>query len=74
MFCKRLNQTRKERGFTAQQMADALGTGIRNYRKYESGDAKPTIDGLVLIADLLGVSTDYLLCRDTFIEKNKAGR
>lgn len=73
MFCKRLNQTRKEKGFTAQQMADALGTGIRNYRKYESGDAKPTIDGLVLIADILGVSTDYLLCRDAFIEKNKGG-
>lgn len=72
MFGERLNQTRKEKGFTAQQMADALGTGIRNYRKYESGDAKPTIEGLVLIADILNVSTDYLLCRDTFI-KNKGG-
>lgn len=64
MFSERLNQTRKERGLTAQQMADKLNTGIRNYRKYESGDAKPTLDGLVLIADILDVSTDYLLCRD----------
>ncbi len=70
MFCERLNQTRKERGFTAQQMADQLGTGLRNYRKYESGDAKPTLDGLVQIADILDVSTDYLLCRDDFIAKS----
>ena len=70
MFSDRLNQTRKERGFTAQQMADALLTGLRNYRKYESGDAKPTLDGLVAIADLLNVSTDYLLCRDEFLAKH----
>ena len=70
MFSDRLNKTRKERGFTAQQMADLLHTGIRNYRKYESGDAKPTLDGLVIIADILDVSTDYLLCRDDFIARH----
>lgn len=69
MFSERLNKTRKTCGFTAQQMADALHTGIRNYRKYESGDAKPTLDGLVQIADILDVSTDYLLCRDEFLSK-----
>ncbi len=65
MFSERLKQARKARGLTAQQMADALGTGLRNYRKYESGDARPTLDGLVIIADMLEVSTDYLLSRDT---------
>lgn len=70
MFSQRLNHLRKERGITAQQMADALHTGIRNYRKYESGDAKPTLDGLVQIADILDVSTDYLLCRDDFLAKH----
>ena len=70
MFSKRLNQTRKERGLTAQKMADLLQTGIRNYRKYESGDAKPTLDGLIQIADILDVSTDYLLCRDEFLAKH----
>ena len=69
MFSERLNATRKLRGFSAQAMADLLHTGLRNYRKYESGDAKPTLDGLVLIADILDVSTDYLLCRDEFLSK-----
>lgn len=70
MFSERLNRTRKKKGLTAQYMADALHTGIRNYRKYESGDAKPTLDGLVQIADILDVSTDYLLCRDEFLAKS----
>ena len=70
MFAERLNRTRKEKHITAQQMADILQTGIRNYRKYESGDAKPTLEGLVLIADALDVSTDYLLCRDEFLAKH----
>ena len=67
MFADRLNQVRKKQGITAQKMADMLQTGLRNYRKYESGDAKPTIDGLIQIADILDVSTDYLLCRDDFL-------
>ena len=74
MFAERLNQTRKERGITAQKMADMLHTGIRNYRKYESGDAKPTLDGLIQIADMLDVSTDYLLCRDEFLSKHADSR
>ena len=71
MLKKRLQRTRKERGFTAQNMADYLNTGLRNYQKYESGHANPTLKNLVKIADLLDVSTDYLLCRDEFIEKHK---
>ena len=70
MLGERLNKTRKERGITAQQMAAALQTGLRNYRKYESGHANPTLEGLVLIADILNVSTDYLLCRDEFLAKS----
>ena len=70
MLGERLNKTRKEKGSAAQQMADALQTGLRNYRKYESGHANPTLEGLVLIADILNVSTDYLLCRDEFLAKS----
>ncbi len=70
MFSDRLNAVRKDRGYTAQQMADILHTGIRNYRKYESGDAKPTLEALVTIADTLDVSTDFLLCRDEFLARH----
>nr|DAW70641.1 MAG TPA: helix-turn-helix domain protein [Caudoviricetes sp.] len=63
MFSKRLNETRKAHGFTAQQMADYLCINIRAYRKYESADTMPNLISLVKIADKLNVSTDYLLCR-----------
>lgn len=71
MFGERLNYTRKQKGYSAQRMADALHIGLRNYRKYESGDVKPTLEGLVAIADFLDVSTDYLLGRDAFLSKQE---
>lgn len=70
MFGQRLNQIRHERRITAQQMADYLRMTIRSYRNYESGHRQPSLAILVMIADILDVSTDYLLGRDAFIEKN----
>ncbi|MDE6838489.1 MAG: helix-turn-helix domain-containing protein [Acutalibacter sp.] len=70
MFSKRLNETRKKRGITAQQMADYLRIGLRSYRNYESGDREPSLEVLIQIADKLEVSTDYLLCRVEFPVKN----
>lgn len=70
MFHSRLNETRKSKGITAQQMADSLCINIRSYRAYESADRSPNIEVLVKIADILDVSTDYLLCRDEFLSKH----
>lgn len=67
MFHDRLNKIRKRKGFTAQQMADRLCINIRSYRAYESASRSPNIETLVKIADILDVSTDYLLCRDNFL-------
>ena len=58
MFKDRLRATRISRKYTAQQMADHLDTGLRNYQKYE---------GLVSLADLLNVPTDFLLERDEYL-------
>ena len=73
MFGKRLNETRKSRGFTAQQMADTLSIGLRTYRNYESENSYPDFEKLILIADKLDVSTDYLLCRDEFLARHAGG-
>lgn len=70
MFGQRLNATRKSKGFTAKAMADELQIALRSYRMYESGDRYPSLDMLVSIADILEVSTDYLLCRDEFIRSH----
>ena len=70
MFSVRLNEMRKNKGFTALFMANSLGMHIRAYRKYESAHSSPPIETLVKIADILDVSTDYLLCRDAFVERH----
>lgn len=70
MFATRLNSIRKHRGFTAQSMADQLGMALRSYQFYEGGKRSPSLDTLVKIADILDVSTDYLLCRDEFLKSH----
>ena len=68
MFKDRLRATRIYRGFTAQALADQLQMGLRNYQKYESGDARPTFEGLIALADFLSVPTDFLLGRDDYLK------
>lgn len=70
MFNTRLNQIRKSKGVTAQQMADLLYINIRSYRAYESANRMPNLEMLVRIADILDVSTDYLLGRDSFLHSH----
>ena len=70
MFGQRLNETRKLKGLTAQQMADYLSVGLRTYRNYESEGSYPDFEKLVRIADKLDVSTDYLLGRDNFLARH----
>lgn len=67
MFHTRLNFIRKKRGLTAQQMADSLCISLRSYRMYEAASRTPNLEMLCKIADILDVSTDYLLCRDDFL-------
>ncbi len=71
MFSKRLNELRKAKGISAKYMAETLGIELRSYRNYESGDREPSLRTVVKLADILDVSTDYLLCRDEFIARQQ---
>lgn len=68
MFNKRLREMRMKRGFTQQNMADALDIALRSYQCYETGTRKPSFDLLIQIAETLNVSIDYLLCRDDYLK------
>ncbi len=70
MFNKRLREMRMKRGFTQQFLADALGIALRSYQCYETGTRTPCYELLVLIADTLDVSLDYLLGRDEFMNSH----
>jgi len=68
MLNDRIRSMRIHHGFTQQNMADVLFITLRQYQNYEGGQAKPTLEGLVDIADALNVPTDYLLGRDKYLE------
>lgn len=58
---ERLISLRKEQGTTQLQMAETIGIHVNSLKKYESGQAQPSLDVLKKIALSLHVSTDSLL-------------
>ncbi len=58
---ERLIDLRKDQGLTQQQMADTIGIHVNSLKKYETGQAQPSLDILKKIALALHVSTDFLL-------------
>ena len=63
IFAERLKSLRKEKRFTSKEVAEYLGIGQRAYLYYESAVHYPDVPGLMKLADLFEVSTDYLLGR-----------
>ena len=49
-------------GLTAADVADRMGFSSRNaVYKWLKGEALPTLDNMVILADMLGVSVDDIL-------------
>ena len=67
IFNKRLRLARIKKKLTQQKMADQLEISLNAYQKYEQAERAPSLETLVKIADILEVSTDYLLGRDDFL-------
>lgn len=67
MFKDRLRSARIFRGFTLQGLADALNITLITIQKYEAGVREPNLQTLRQLADVLNVSTDFLLGRDDYL-------
>ena len=61
---KRMKQCRKEMGYTQGQVAIYCDITEKAYQNYELMTREPKLDILVRIADLYGVSLDYLVGRN----------
>ena len=59
-----LKQLRIQSGFTQKQMAELLNITTNGYQHYELGTRQPPVDMLCKLADIFGVSVDYLLGRE----------
>jgi transcriptional regulator with XRE-family HTH domain len=60
-FPKRLLALRKAKGLTQQGLADAVGMHVNQIKKYEAGNAQPTLTAMVKLARVLHVSLDELV-------------
>lgn len=61
VFSSRLQAIRIERGFSRKEIADILEITPRAYQYYEEGKREPNYDKLIILAQHLKVSSDYLL-------------
>lgn len=57
----RISQLRKNKGYTQEHVAQALGVSRQAVFKWEQDQSRPDTANLIALAELLGTSTDYLL-------------
>ncbi len=56
-----IKELRKEKGFTQEYLADAIGVSAQAVSKWETGQAMPDVAMILPICSVLGVSADRLL-------------
>jgi len=60
-FSERFIQLRQQHRLTQQQMADQAGMHITQVKRYEAGQAQPSVDILKKIAVTFNITTDWLI-------------
>ena len=55
---------RKKKGWSQEQLADQVGVSRQSVSKWESGNAMPDLDKIVVLSRIFNVTTDYLLKDD----------
>ena len=62
-FSQRLRQLRTDKHLTQAQVAKRVGVTSSMVSSYETDIRLPSYDVMIRLADLFGVTVDYLLCR-----------
>lgn len=63
----KLQEFRIKLHLTQQQVADSIGINQRTYSGYENEQSEPSIENLIKLAKLFGVSVDTLIGNDAEI-------
>lgn len=63
-FCDRLKKCRTDRNLTQAQLADILNVKQSTVGNWESGAREPDFEMLKVLADLFGVTSDYLIAKE----------
>lgn len=62
----RLKEIRSQKKVLQKDIAEYLNLPLRTYQSYEYGEAEPSNETLVKLADYFDVTTDYLLGRTNY--------
>jgi len=60
-FANRLQKLRKEKGYSQDQLAEALGVSRQSISKWERAEASPDSENLIALAKLYNMSLDELI-------------
>ena len=71
MKYEKIKELREQNGFSQKKVAEMLGMHTTQYQRYETGERTMPIDFAIQIADLYGVTLDYLVGREV---EEKAAR
>ena len=58
---KRIQNRRKQQGYTQEQLAEMMNVSIQMVSNLERGNKAIRIDNLVNLSQILNISTDYIL-------------
>lgn len=60
---KKIKEIRKRSGMTIRQVQEACGISATAVCKWQNGQTMPTLDNLIILADLWDVKMDDLIVR-----------
>ncbi len=64
VFCEKLKSERKNKGWSQEELAEQLFVSRQSVSKWENGQNYPSIEIIIKISDLLGITIDELLRSD----------
>jgi len=68
ILAEKIMQLRKKNGWSQEELAEKLNVSRQSVSKWESAQSIPDLNKILLMSELFGVSTDYLL-KDNIVDE-----
>lgn len=68
-----IKRRREELGYNAEYVAEKVGVSAATMYRYEKNELEPRSGVLIKMADILNVTIDYLLGRDSKVDAVESG-
>lgn len=73
MLSEKIRALRRRAGLSQEELAETVGVSRQAVSKWESAGSVPDLQKVIQLANLFGVSTDYLLKDEMEPENREAG-